>query len=112
MKVRTDFANDRAHVLFWKNYDGVNIPERRQNFRAFLGRHRRPTFALQGADGSISVHRDNQFAAEFPRGTQVTYVANMQQIENTVGQRDAIASAPPVCHTLLKFVARNNLPME
>jgi len=36
----------------------------------------------------------------------------MQQIENTVSQRDAIASMPPVRHTLLKFVARNNLLME
>ncbi|HKA77011.1 MAG TPA: hypothetical protein VKD19_07895, partial [Pseudolabrys sp.] len=97
---------------FRENYDGVNILDRRQNFRAFLGGHHRPTFALQGADGSISVHRDNQFAAEFPSGTQVTYVANMQQIENTIGQCDAIASAPPVRNTLLKFVARNNLLME
>jgi hypothetical protein len=39
-------------------------------------------------------------------------VANMQQIENTVSQRDAIARAPPIRHTLLKFVARNNLLME
>jgi hypothetical protein len=36
----------------------------------------------------------------------------MQHVENTVSQRDAIAGAPPICYTLLKFVARNNLPME
>src|SRR5882762_3217697 len=28
MKVRTDFANNRAHVLFWKYYDGVHIRQR------------------------------------------------------------------------------------
>jgi hypothetical protein len=39
-------------------------------------------------------------------------MANMQQIENTVSQRDAIASAPPIRHTLVKFIARNNLLME
>src|SRR5712671_6704746 len=30
MKVRTDFANDRAHILFWKNHDGVHVRQRRQ----------------------------------------------------------------------------------
>ena len=112
MKVRTDFANNRAHVLFWKNYDGVNVRQRRKNFRAFFGRHYWPPFALQRAHGSICVHRNNQFAAKFPSGAQVTYVPNMQEIENTVSQRDAIASAPPVRDTLLEFVARNNLLME
>src|ERR1700674_412325 len=100
MKVRTDLANNRAHIPFWKNYDGVYVRQRRQNLRTFFGRHHWPTFALQRAHGSICIHRDNQFAAEFPSGTQVTYVANIQHIENTVSQRDAIASAPPICHTL------------
>src|SRR6267378_2885831 len=112
MKVRTDFANNRAHVLFWKYYDGVHIRQRRKNFRAFFGRHHWPAFALQRAHGSICVHRNNQFAAKFPSGAQVAYVANMQHVENTVSQRDAIAGAPPICYTLLKFVARNNLLMK
>jgi len=43
---------------------------------------------------------------------QVANVADVQHIENTVGQRDAIASAPPIRHTLVKFVARNDLLME
>src|SRR5467141_827094 len=112
MKVRTDFANDRAHILFWKNYDGVHVRQRRQNFRAFFGRHYWPAFALQSAHGSICVHCNDQPAAEFPSCVQITYVANMQHVENTVSQRDAIAGAPPICYTLLKFVARNNLRME
>ena len=112
MKIGTYFADDCAHVLLWKNYDGVHIRQRRQNLGAFFGRRYWPPFALQRAHGSVGIHRNNQFAAEFPSSTQVTYVANMQHIENTVSQRDAIASAPPVRHTLLKFVARNNLLME
>ena len=112
MKIRTYFADDRAHVVFRKDHDGVHVRQRRQNLRAFFGRHHWPPFALQRAYGSIGIHRNNQFAAELPRSMQVTYVANMEQIENTVSQRDAIASAPPIRHTLLKFVARNNLLME
>src|SRR6266403_1137359 len=112
MKIRADFANDRAHIRFWKNYDGVHVRQRRQNFRAFFGRHHWPALALQSAHGSVGIYRNYQFAAKFPSGAQVAYVANMQHVENTVSQRDAIAGAPPICYTLLKFVARNNLRME
>src|SRR5208337_1126941 len=34
MKIRTDLANDGAHVFFWEDNDGVHIRQRRQNFRA------------------------------------------------------------------------------
>jgi hypothetical protein len=43
---------------------------------------------------------------------QVADVADVQHIETPIGQRDALAGAPPIRHTLLKFAARNNLPME
>jgi hypothetical protein len=33
----------------------------------------------------------------------------MQHVEAAVGQRDAIAGAPPICHAVAKFVARKNL---
>src|ERR1700686_1262728 len=29
MKIRMDFTNNRAHILFWKKYDGVHVRERR-----------------------------------------------------------------------------------
>ena len=112
MKIRTDFANDGAHVFFWKDNDGVHIRQRRQNFRALFGRHNGPTFTFQRAHGSIAVHRDNQFSAEFPGGMQVADMADVEHIEAPVGQRDAIAGAPPIRYTLLKFAARNNLLME
>jgi hypothetical protein len=112
MKVGEDFSNDGADILFWKNYDGVHIRQGRQNFRAFFGRHYWPTFTFQRAHGSICVHCNDQLAAEVARSMQVTYMANMQHVENTVSQRDAITGAPPICYALLKFVARNNLLME
>ena len=112
MKIRMDFANDGAHVFFWEYYDGVHIRQRRQNFRAFIGGHYGPPFALQRADGSIAVDRDNQLAAELPGGMQVAHMADVQQIEAAVGQRDTVAGVPPIRYTLLKFAARNNLLME
>ena len=46
MKIRTNFANDGAHVFFWKHYDSVHIRQRRQNFRAFFGWHHGPPFTF------------------------------------------------------------------
>ena len=112
MKIGTDFANDGAHVFFRENYDGVHIGQRRQNFRAFFGRHHGAPLALERAHGSIVIDRDDQFAAKFPRGVQVAYMADVQQIETSVGQGDALAHAPPILDTLLQFGARNNLLME
>lgn len=112
MKVRTDLANDGAHVFFWEDNDGVHIRQRRQNFRAFFGRHYGPPFTLQSARGSIAVHRDNQLAAEFPGSMEVADMADVQHVEAPVGQRNAIAGAPPIRYTLPKFSARNNLLME
>ena len=112
MKVRTDFANDGAHIFFGKDYDGVHIRQRRQNFRAFFGRHHGPPFTFQRSHRSIGVYRDNQLAAEFARGMQVADMTDVKQIETTVGQRDALTGAPPIGHALLKFAAQNNLPME
>ena len=43
---------------------------------------------------------------------QVADMADVKQIETTVGQRDALAGAPPIGYALLKFAARNNLPMK
>ncbi len=112
MKIRPDLANDGAHIVFRKDHDGVHIRQRRQNLRAFFRRHHWTAFTFQRAHGIIGIYRDNQFAAEFPGGTQVAYMANVQQIETTVRQRDAIAGAAPICHELLKFVARNNFRMK
>ena len=112
MKIRTDFANDGAHVRFWKNNDGVNVGKRCQDFRAFFRWHQGPSFAFQSEHGSVGVHGDNQFATQFPCGMEVAYMTNMQQIETSVSQGDAIAVAPPICHTAPQFIARNNLPME
>ncbi len=43
---------------------------------------------------------------------QIAHMADVQQIETPVCQRDAIAGATPIRHKLTKFAARNNLPME
>jgi hypothetical protein len=39
-------------------------------------------------------------------------MADMQHVETSIGERDAIAGAPPIGHALVKFVAGENLWME
>ena len=39
-------------------------------------------------------------------------MADMQQIETAIGQRDAIPIAPPICYPLLQFFARHNFLMD
>src|SRR5271156_1256387 len=112
VKVRTDFANNCAHVLFRKNNDSVHVGQRRQYFRAFFCRHDGTPLALQRAHRSIAVDCDNQFATKFPSSVQIAYMADMQHIETPVSQRDAITGMPPTRYTPLQFVARNNLRMK
>jgi hypothetical protein len=42
---------------------------------------------------------------------KVAYMADVQHIETPVRQCDALAGAPPLGHTLLQLVTRNNLRM-
>jgi len=39
-------------------------------------------------------------------------MANMQHVETSIGQSDALALAAPIGDALAKFVARNDLLME
>ncbi len=104
MKIRTYLANNRAHIFLCKNYHRVHVRQSRQNFSAFFRRHHRPPFTLQRAYRCVVIHRDNQFAAEFPRSMQVPYVPNVQHIEAPIRERNAIAGAPPFRYSLVKLL--------
>src|SRR6202453_3455778 len=59
--IRTNFANNRANVLFEKDYDSVHVRQRSQNFRALFGRHHRTPFAFTRAYGGVGVTAKNNF---------------------------------------------------
>jgi hypothetical protein len=48
MNVRAQQAYKLGNIRRVKDRDGINITERRQDFRAFIARHARPAFALEG----------------------------------------------------------------
>jgi len=112
VKVGADFANDGAHVDFRENNHGIHVCQGCEDFGAFFGRHNGPAFALQCPHGSVGVYGDNQFAAEFAGSMEVADMADMEDVETSVSEGYAIASAPPLVHKLRELVARNNLRMK
>ena len=112
VKIRANLANDGAHILLGKHHHGIHIRERSQNLCALFGRHEGPSFSFQCTDGSIAVDGNHEFSAQFPSGMQIANMADVQQIEAPVSQRDAIAGAAPVSNTLLQLDARNDFRMD
>ena len=111
VEVGADFSDDGAHIVLGEDHNCVHVGEGREYFRALLGWHKRTPCAFESAHGIVGVYRHHEFSAQFTRGVQVAHMSNMQQIEASVGERNAGAGAPPFGHTLLKLVARKNLLM-
>lgn len=111
VKIGADFADDRAHIFFREDHNGVNIGQRSENFRALFGRHYGPAFAFQGAYGFIGIYRDDEFASEFASGVEIANVSNVQYIEASVGEGDAISGGAPVQHQLVELAPGNNFWM-
>ena len=74
--------------------------------------HHGTTLALQSVDGRVSIDGDDEFAAEFPSGVKVSDMANMEEIEASIGERDAMARVAPVGYTLPKCFARKNFGLQ
>jgi hypothetical protein len=100
MHIRTEFADDRAHIRLRKNHHGIYIGQRGQNFGTFLGRHQRTALPFQGAHRGIRVHGYDQSPAQFFGRAQITDVSDVQQVEAAIGQGDRVAGAAPFCYLL------------
>jgi hypothetical protein len=111
VKIRADFADDRAHVFFREDHNGVDVGQRSENFCALFGRHHGTAFAFQGAYGFIGIYRDDEFASEFTSGVEIADVSNVQYVEATVGEGDSISGGAPLQHQLMELAAGNNFWM-
>jgi hypothetical protein len=112
VEVRADFADERANIFFREDDDRVDVGKSGQNFCSFFCRDDGPAFALQRAGRLIGVHRNHDFAAKPAGSLQITHVANVQEVETPVGERDATASAAPLGYAFAEFVTREDLRLD
>jgi hypothetical protein len=105
LDVGTNLANDGADVEFGEDYDSVDIGQRGYNFGALFGGHDGPALAFEDADRFVGIDCHYEFSAQSFGSAQITDVADVQQIEIAIGQRNALAGAPPFLYALAKLAA-------
>jgi len=104
LNVRTNFTNDSAHIELRKNHHCVHCRKCGDDFGALVFRNNRTSFGLERSHRCIGVNGDHQFAAQCFRRGKITNVPDMQQIERTVREDDAIPRAPPFLDSMPQFV--------
>jgi hypothetical protein len=105
LNVRTNLADDGSHIELGENHDCVNVSQGGDNLGSLVRRHDGPAFAFERADRFIGIDGDDQPAAQRLRSAQVPHVADMQQIEVTIGQRDAFTGTAPLVYAPAQFFA-------
>jgi len=105
VKVGPDFPDDCAHVFFRKNKYRVDICERGENFCPLVGGHQWAAFAFQCTDGVVAVDGNHKLSAQLARRVKVANVADVEQIEASIGERDAMSGAAPCRHALAQIFA-------
>ena len=109
LNLGANLADDGADIELGKDHDRVDIFQRGNDFGTFLFRHDGASCAFERAHGFVGVHGHDQLASERLGPAQVAYVANVEQVEVAVRQRDAFAGAPPFCDTLPELIAADDL---
>ena len=87
--------NKGADIWFGENHYGIHIGKSGEKFRAFFRRNERAAFSLERADGFIRIDRHHEPAAQLFGGVKIADVADMKEIETSVGEDDRIAGASP-----------------
>jgi hypothetical protein len=95
LNVRSNFANDRAHVELRKNHHRIHVGQRGDNFGALIFRHHRPPCALKRVHRFVGIDSYYKLSAQRLRSSQVAHVPDMQEIESAVRQRDVLAHGSP-----------------
>ena len=89
---RPHYLQQLGRADFRKNYDVIHAIERRDDFRAILRGIQRAARAFQSPHRFITVDRHQERVAQRTRGLEITDVADVQQIENPIGENKPAAS--------------------
>ena len=87
--------NKSADIRLGENYHSIHVAKSCEEFGALFGGDERAPFALKRADGFIRIDRHHEPAAQLFGGVKIADVADMKEIETSVGEDDRIAGASP-----------------
>ncbi len=105
LNVRANFVDESANVKFGKNHYCINHRERSDDFGTLAFGHQRAAWALERTHRGVGVYCDYQLAAQTFCCMKITNMADVQQIESSVGERDAFTNTPPVFNAAAKLFA-------
>ena len=92
-----------------KDHDVVDAAQRGDELRAMLGGQNRPALPLQRLHRGIVVDRDDEQVGLLRGGLEIAHVADVQQVEAAVGERDRAAGRARRRDAVDERVAREDL---
>ena len=109
LDVGMNFADDGADVKLGEDDDSVDIGKGGENLRAFFRGHQWTALSFQRTYGFIRIDGNDEAAAEFLGGVKIAHVADVQQIEASIGQRNALTGRAPGFYLAAQLVATKYL---
>ena len=105
LNVRSNLANDGTHIELGEDHDCVDIGERGHDFGTLFRRHDRPPVAFESAHRFVRIDGDYQPTAQGLCAAQVAHMTHVEQVEISVGERDAFTRTPPLFDARAQFGA-------
>ena len=80
-----------------EEHDGVHGGQGAEDLRPLLLRNYRSTGAFEAADARVGVKAHHEVIPEGARGVEVAHMADMEEVEASVGEDDDLTDGTPVC---------------
>ncbi len=108
MHIRTQRLEQRRHGGLGKDDDEVHAAKRRDQLGAMLGGEDRPVLALERFHRRIVIDGDDEEVGLLRRRLEIPDVADVQDVEATVGERDGASRDTFSAHAIDERLAREN----
>ena len=95
LNVGLDLADEGANVGLVEDYDGIDALEGGDDLGALLLGHGGTSGTFKAAYTLVGVDGDDEFAAERFGSAQITYMADVEEIEAAVGEGHGMALGAP-----------------
>jgi hypothetical protein len=91
-------GNDLMRSVFVEDHHGIDWNKRRYHFGPFRLRNDRASFALDAPDRSIGIDGHDERVTVLAGVLEVSHVARVQNVEDTVGKDDLLTLLTQSCH--------------